>query len=172
MRRFRTTPLLAATAISLAACGGSAPQAEEVASSAVPVLPDEANPVPDSAAVTADETADDSDSSRATGDAGDTTETDATGGDAGPVDGDTESGDTENGDIENGDTANADAETAPSAPEPGGRDLGSELRPESATASNPLPDLLVDDVRRGAQVNVANLLPSERPVLLWAWAPH
>lgn len=59
----------------------------------------------------------------------------------------------------------------PAPPPLGGRELGAELRPESASG-NPLPDLLVDDIRRGVQVNVANVLPSDRPVLVWAWAPH
>lgn len=63
----------------------------------------------------------------------------------------------------------------PAGPEPapiGGRDLGAELLSASATDSNPLPDLLVDDVSRGTQVNLANAIPSARPLLVWAWAPH
>jgi hypothetical protein len=35
-----------------------------------------------------------------------------------------------------------------------------------------LPDLVVDDVGAGAKVNLASLAPSQRPVLLWMWAPH
>ncbi len=54
-----------------------------------------------------------------------------------------------------------------------GVDLGTaEVDPASDVATNPLPDLVVDDVRRDAKVNLRNLLPAERPVLLWLWAPH
>jgi len=60
----------------------------------------------------------------------------------------------------------------PAAPEVGGRVLASEVRPESQFAGNPFPDLIVNDVGRGGQANLANLLPSDRPLLLWAWAPH
>ncbi len=79
----------------------------------------------------------------------------------------------------------ADAEEPPAEPEPtttlapepvaaplGGRELGQALRPESATGNNPLPDLLVDDVPRGTQVQLANVFPAQLPVLIWAWAPH
>lgn len=65
--------------------------------------------------------------------------------------------------------------TEPPAPEPaplGGRALGEALRPESATDSNPFSDLLVADVSRDTDVNVANLIPAPRPLLVWAWAPH
>ena len=37
---------------------------------------------------------------------------------------------------------------------------------------NPFPDLVVDDVGRDGEANIANILPSDRPVLLWTWAPH
>jgi hypothetical protein len=48
-----------------------------------------------------------------------------------------------------------------------GVDLGTEeVDPASDVATNPLPDLVVDDVRRDAKVNLRNLLPAERPVLL------
>jgi len=63
----------------------------------------------------------------------------------------------------------------PVAAEPaplGGRKLGAELTTAAAFEDNPLPDLLVDDVRRGNQVNLANALPSARPLLIWAWAPN
>lgn len=60
----------------------------------------------------------------------------------------------------------------PGPPPVGGRELGEDLRAESAASENPLPDLLVDDIRRGTKVNLANLIPAERPVLVWAWAPH
>lgn len=77
-------------------------------------------------------------------------------------------------------TAGGDSDPAPLAtqaptvepPALGGRVLAAELDPESASAGNPLPDVVVDDVGRNTRANVANLLPSDRPVLIWAWAPH
>jgi hypothetical protein len=61
---------------------------------------------------------------------------------------------------------------APAAAPLGGRALAAELDPAAAFDGNPLPDLVVDDLGRQTQANLANLLPSDRPVLLWAWAPH
>ncbi len=60
----------------------------------------------------------------------------------------------------------------PAATPVGGRELGESLAPESSFSGNPLPDLVVDDVGHDAKVNIANILPSDRPVLVWAWAPH
>ena len=64
---------------------------------------------------------------------------------------------------------------AAAGPEPapvGGRAFATDVQPESQFDGNPFPDLVVDDVGRDGQANIANILPSERPVLLWAWAPH
>jgi hypothetical protein len=41
-----------------------------------------------------------------------------------------------------------------------------------ASASSPLPDVTVRDVTNDAWVQFADLLPAERPVLFWFWAPH
>ena len=54
----------------------------------------------------------------------------------------------------------------------GGRLLPADVEPSSVFDGNPFPSLLVDDIGKGTQVNIANILPSDRPVLLWAWAPH
>ena len=54
----------------------------------------------------------------------------------------------------------------------GGRAFASELAPASNFAENMLPDLLVDDIRSGQKVNIRNVFPAERPVLMWMWAPH
>jgi ABC-type glycerol-3-phosphate transport system substrate-binding protein len=35
-----------------------------------------------------------------------------------------------------------------------------------------LPDVDVVDVGAGATVNLRSLLPSDRPLLIWFWAPH
>ena len=70
-------------------------------------------------------------------------------------------------------SAATDAAADADAPAVAGVDLGTaELDPASDVATNPLPDLVVDDVRRDTEVNLRNLLPAERPVLLWLWAPH
>ena len=61
---------------------------------------------------------------------------------------------------------------APAEPVLGGRLFASEVQPASAIDTNPFPDLVVDDIGKDARVNIRNILPSDRPVLLWAWAPH
>ena len=64
------------------------------------------------------------------------------------------------------------------APEPaaepvvGGRLFAPEVQPDAQFDGNPFPDLVVDDIGKDAKVNLKNVLPSDRPVLLWAWAPH
>lgn len=87
------------------------------------------------------------------------------------------------------DVTEADASEAPAtdvaateapdtaAPEPerapvGGRTLGSSVEPVSEFDGNPFPDLVVNDVGRSGEANIRNILPSDRPVLLWTWAPH
>jgi len=71
--------------------------------------------------------------------------------------------------------AAAPATEAPAAPVEaviGGRALASELSAASDFADNILPDIQVDDIRSGQKVNFRNIFPAERPVLIWAWAPH
>ena len=66
-------------------------------------------------------------------------------------------------------------EAEPAAPEPvplGGRTFATDVRPASQFDANPFPDLVVNDVGRGGEANIANIVPSDRPVLLWTWAPH
>jgi hypothetical protein len=54
-----------------------------------------------------------------------------------------------------------------------GVDLGGpEVAPAAEIASNLFPDLVVDDVGRGKLVNIRNIVPADKPVLLWMWAPH
>ncbi len=67
------------------------------------------------------------------------------------------------------------AEPPPADPPPapvGGRALATAIEPDSQFAGNPFPDLVVDDIGRNGEANIANILPSDRPVLLWTWAPH
>lgn len=66
----------------------------------------------------------------------------------------------------------APAPAEPAEPVVGGRTLATSLEPAAQFDGNPFPDLVVDDVGKSTQVNLANILPSDRPVLLWAWAPH
>ncbi len=71
----------------------------------------------------------------------------------------------------------AEPEPEPVAAEPapavlGGRALTAELQAAANFDGNPFPDLIVNDVSRDTQVNIRNILPSDRPVLLWSWAPH
>ena len=66
-------------------------------------------------------------------------------------------------------------EATATGPEPvpvGGRTFATAVEPESQFDANPFPDLVVNDVGRGGEANLANILPSDRPVLLWTWAPH
>ncbi len=63
-------------------------------------------------------------------------------------------------------------EAGPVEPIVRGRLLAAEVRPEAELDSNPFPDLVVDDIGKDTEVNIRNILPSDRPVLLWAWAPH
>ncbi len=54
-----------------------------------------------------------------------------------------------------------------------GRDLGGPtVAAASDIESNPLPDLVIDNVSTGQKANLRNILPAEKPVLLWMWAPH
>jgi hypothetical protein len=57
-------------------------------------------------------------------------------------------------------------------PAVGGRSFATAVEPDAQFDGNPFPDLVVDDVGRGGEANIANILPSDRPVLLWTWAPH
>lgn len=47
-----------------------------------------------------------------------------------------------------------------------------ELDPAADMVANQLPDVVVDDIGRGNKVNVRNLAPADKPILLWMWAPH
>lgn len=57
-------------------------------------------------------------------------------------------------------SATEEASSQPAAPAP-------TVSPDSV-----VPSVDVVDVRTGQQVDVASLVPSATPVLLWAWAPH
>lgn len=46
------------------------------------------------------------------------------------------------------------------------------LRPEADIATNLLPDLVVDNLNDDNKINLRNIVPSDRPIVLWMWAPH
>ena len=50
--------------------------------------------------------------------------------------------------------------------------VGADVLPASDTAANLLPSVIVDDINTGRKVNFRNLVPQEKPILLWMWAPH
>ena len=65
-----------------------------------------------------------------------------------------------------------EAPTTPAEAVLGGRAFASELAADSDFAENILPDLQVDDIRSGEKINIRNVFPADRPVLMWMWAPH
>ncbi len=67
------------------------------------------------------------------------------------------------------DAAGGDSNAAAETPAPADE---AEVAAESDAATNQLPDVVVDDLIAGNQVNVRNLAPNDRPILLWMYAPH
>ena len=56
---------------------------------------------------------------------------------------------------------------------PGRVDLiGEEVDAASQIQSNLLPDVVVDDLTNDRRGNFRNLIPQDKPVLLWMYAPH
>ena len=72
-----------------------------------------------------------------------------------------------------GDESSADDGGAPAAVGAGYVDLvGPDVVPAAEIDTNLLPSVVVDDLGNGRKVNFRNLVPQEKPVLLWMWAPH
>ena len=65
--------------------------------------------------------------------------------------------------------SNAEGDSATEAPAPPDEVA---VVPASDIESNVLPDVVVNNVTLGNQVNLRNMVPSEKPVLVWMWAPH
>ena len=88
--------------------------------------------------------------------------------------GDSAGGATADGVTADGATADGEAESAEADVfTTAGVDLGGvEVDPASEMETNLFPDLVVDDIGRGKKVNIRNIVPSDKPVLLWMWAPH
>jgi len=50
--------------------------------------------------------------------------------------------------------------------------IGEAVQPSSEIESNLLPAVVLDDVTTGRKVNFRNLVPQDKPILLWMYAPH
>ncbi|NKB41964.1 MAG: hypothetical protein GKR86_13200 [Ilumatobacter sp.] len=150
----RRTPLLAvAIGLTLAACGTSDPAATTTPDATTP-SPTEAAPTndsPDEPSATDTEPADDEPPAEPS--TTEPIETDAAAETPAP------------------ETPATEPPTAEPAPL-GGRTFSTAVESDAQFDGNPFPDLVVDDVGRDGEANIANILPSDRPVLLWTWAPH
>ncbi len=66
--------------------------------------------------------------------------------------------------------------TAPAAPAATGAGfvdlVGPDVVPAAEIDTNMLPSVVVDDLTTDRKVNFRNLVPQDKPVLLWMWAPH
>ena len=72
-----------------------------------------------------------------------------------------------------GDESSAESESAPAAVGTGYVDLvGPDVIPAAEIETNILPNVVVDDLNNGRKVNFRNLVPQDKPVLLWMYAPH
>jgi hypothetical protein len=99
----------------------------------------------------------------ACGGSSDSSESGAESGDALPVVDD---------DIDSSD-ASTDAPAAPAATDAGFVDLvGTDVVAAAEIDTNLLPSVVVDDLTTDRKVNFRNLVPQDKPVLLWMWAPH
>lgn len=78
----------------------------------------------------------------------------------------------ESGDVEPAPEPESAPAPAPAPAEIGGRALAADVQAAANFDGNPFPDLVVNDIGRDGEVNLRNILPSDRPVLLWSWAPH
>ncbi len=50
--------------------------------------------------------------------------------------------------------------------------VGPDVVPASDFDANLLPSVVVDDINTGRKVNFRNLVPQDKPILLWMYAPH
>jgi hypothetical protein len=69
--------------------------------------------------------------------------------------------------------SSSENEAAPAAVGAGYVDLvGPDVIPAAEIDTNILPSVVVDDLNNGRKVNFRNLVPQDKPVLLWMYAPH
>ena len=67
----------------------------------------------------------------------------------------------------------ADVEAAPAQASDGRVDLvGADVLDSSEIPTNLLPDVVLDDLTNERKVNFRNLVPQDKPILLWMYAPH
>lgn len=50
--------------------------------------------------------------------------------------------------------------------------VGPDVIESADIETNLLPSVVLDDVSTGRKVNFRNLVPQDKPILLWMWAPH
>ena len=71
------------------------------------------------------------------------------------------------------DESATESDAAPAAVGAGYVDLvGPDVIPAAEIDTNILPSVVVDDLNNGRKVNFRNLVPQDKPVLLWMYAPH
>jgi hypothetical protein len=71
------------------------------------------------------------------------------------------------------DESSTEGNAAPAAVGAGYVDLvGPDVIPAAEIDTNILPSVVVDDLNNGRKVNFRNLVPQDKPVLLWMYAPH
>lgn len=69
--------------------------------------------------------------------------------------------------------SSTESDAAPIAVGAGYVDLvGPDVVPAAEIETNILPSVVVDDLNNGRKVNFRNLVPQDKPVLLWMYAPH
>ena len=49
---------------------------------------------------------------------------------------------------------------------------GTEISVATPAFKNPLPAVTVRDVGAKADLNLQSLLPADKPLVIWFWAPH
>ncbi|MFK8025157.1 MAG: hypothetical protein AB8G26_14450 [Ilumatobacter sp.] len=50
--------------------------------------------------------------------------------------------------------------------------VGADVQAASQIETNLLPDVVIDDLSNDRKVNFRNLVPQDKPILLWMYAPH
>jgi hypothetical protein len=50
--------------------------------------------------------------------------------------------------------------------------VGADVLPTSEFDANQRPNVVVNDINTGPDVNFRILIPQEKPILLWMWAPQ
>jgi hypothetical protein len=69
-----------------------------------------------------------------------------------------------------GDGGDSDGVAAPAAASSSATTATSAATAPSTTVE--VPDAVLTDVASGEEVSLRSMVPSERPVLFWFWAPH